>query len=173
MHCQQCHKNFASVRYAEVVDGEVVDQHLCRECMDRKQNDMESGFEFSKPSPFVRKDRDSLSKSTALFPLPSCKSCGTDLNTIKNSGMAGCPDCYRTFEEELTPTLSKTHLGMTHQGKVPTLDDTRARVRADLQTKRALLKSSLGAERYEEAAVLRDEIKALESGLSTSERGVE
>ena len=85
--------------------------------------------------------------------------------------MVGCADCYDAFAEELDTILMDIHAGLTHTGKIPHLDDSRTRVRADLQTKRALLKSSLGAERYEEAAVLRDEIKQLEKGLDAPRPG--
>jgi protein-arginine kinase activator protein McsA len=53
------------------------------------------------------------------------------------------------------------------------MDDARARLRADLQTKRALLRSVLRAENYEEAARLRDEIQSLETGLNMAESGAD
>lgn len=173
MHCQQCHKNFASIRYAEVVDGQVIDQHLCRECLDKKQNHKDAGFEFSRPAPFLRREKDAAGRGSALFPMPTCPSCDTDFPTIKNTGMVGCAECYTTFAEELEPILLDMHVGLTHVGKTPHIDDTRSRVRADLQAKRALLKSSLGAERYEEAAILRDEIRSLETGLGATPQGSE
>ena len=45
------------------------------------------------------------------------------------------------------------------------------RLRADLQTKRTLLRTLLRREKYEEAAVLRDEIQEMESGQSTAGAG--
>lgn len=171
MHCQQCHKNFASIRYAEVVDGQVMDQHLCSECLEKRKINQKPGFEFSKPSPFLRRDKDAGSRGSALFPMPVCSTCDTDLNTIRNTGMVGCADCYSAFRDQLESVLVELHGATTHGGKVPRVDDARARVRQDLETKRALLKRSLRAERYEEAALLRDEIKALEGGLITTDRG--
>ena len=52
-------------------------------------------------------------------------------------------------------------------------DDARARVRSELQSKRALLKTALNLENYEEAASLRDEIRSLETGLVASEAGAD
>ena len=59
------------------------------------------------------------------------------------------------------------------QGKVARLDYARARLRADLQAKRTLLRTVLQAEKYEEAARLRDEIRSLETGLYVSETGAD
>ena len=173
MHCQQCHKNFASIRYAEVVDGQVMDQHLCSECLEKRKFAQKPGFEFTKPAPFMRREKESMGRGTALFPMPVCPSCDRDINTIKNSGLVGCADCYVFFRNELTPLLVDMHGSAEHHGKVPKLDDARARVRQDLETKRALLKRSLRAERYEEAALLRDEIKAIEGGLISSDKGLD
>lgn len=173
MHCQNCHKNFASIRYAEVVDGEVVDQHLCRECLDEKQNNQHAGFEFTKPSPFIRRDKESARHATSHYKVMGCSTCTTNLQSIIDTTEVGCSQCYETFSTQIDTILEGIHEGLSHTGKIPRQDDLRAKTRADLQTKRALLKTSLSAERYEEAAVLRDEIKQLETGLSTALQGGE
>ena len=174
MQCQSCHKNIASVRYAEIVDGEVIEQHICQECVQTKQDHTSAGFEFATPSPFMRKDNRSIlstGRSAAQRRTQSCKSCATVLNTITTTGKVGCSTCYDSFPSTIDTILEGLHIGLTHTGKVPHLDDARARTRADLKAKRTLLKSSLSAERYEEAATLRDEIRALEHGLSTATQG--
>jgi protein arginine kinase activator len=168
MHCQKCHKNFASIRYAEVVDGEVIDQHLCRECLDQKQTNQNAGFEFTKPSPFIRRDKESIRSATSHFKAIGCSTCSTNLQSIIDAGEVGCSQCYDTFSTHIDSILEGMHEGLAHTGKIPRQDNLRAKTRADLQTKRALLKTSLTVERYEEAAVLRDEIKELEAGLSTA-----
>ena len=174
MQCQSCHKNIASVRYAEVVDGEVIEQRICQECVKNKQDHTNAGFEFAKPAPFVRKDRFSggpMGRSPTQRRNQSCQSCATDLNTVMTTGKVGCSSCYDSFSSSIDTLLGDLHGALTHNGKVPHMDDARARARADLQAKRALLKTSLTAERYEEAATLRDEIHALEQGLSTAAQG--
>ena len=85
MQCQSCHKNIASVRYAEIVDGEVIEQHICQECVKNKQDPTNSGFEFAKPSPFTRQEKyplSSLGRSQAQRRAQTCQTCSTDLNTI-------------------------------------------------------------------------------------------
>lgn len=172
MLCQNCHKNLASIRYAEVVDGEVKDLHLCKDCMDERQNSAESGFEFSSPAPFLGKQKPTQ-ESEEIVETASCTSCVTELRSIRETGKVGCSACYDAFPAELEAILEGIHVGLTHKGKIPRMDDARARLRADLQTKRSLLKTSLSTENYEEAATLRDEIRALESGLGAGEGGVD
>jgi protein-arginine kinase activator protein McsA len=64
--------------------------------------------------------------------------------------------------------LTALHGNTQHAGKTSKMDDMRTRLRADLQTKRALLRSALETERYEEAAALRDGIRELETVLGAS-----
>ena len=99
----------------------------------------------------------------------SCSSCNTNLQIIISTGEIGCSQCYDSFPTQIDEYLKGTDETLPlYTGKVPRQDNLRAKARADLQTKRALLKTSLSAERYEEAAILRDEIKQIEAGLNTS-----
>ena len=172
MLCQSCHKNLASVRYAEVVDGKVSDLHLCQECLTKRNEDVTPGFEFSSPSPFLRQ-KGSGTRPEIGESHQTCTSCTTTLHGIMDSGMVGCAVCYETFPAELESLLEGIHVALAYRGKVPRLDDARARVRADLQSKRTLMKTALNIENYEEAASLRDEIRALEIGLGASEAGAD
>jgi protein arginine kinase activator len=95
------------------------------------------------------------------------------LNTIIEKARVGCPACFSHFGGQIESTLEGLHRGLQHLGKSGRMDDARARLRADLQTKRALLRSVLRAENYEEAARLRDEIQSLETGLNMAESGAD
>ncbi len=172
MLCQNCHKNLASVRYAEVVDGKVSDLHLCQDCLAAREESVSSGFEFSTPSPFARKKKDAAVAEPSAEGR-SCTACSTSLQGIMQTGTVGCSVCYETFPAELEGLLEGIHIALTHRGKIPRLDDVRVRVRSELQSKRALLKTALSMENYEEAATLRDEIRALEIGLGASEAGAD
>lgn len=172
MLCQNCHKNLASGRYAEVVDGQVSDLRLCQDCLAEREGSASTGFEFSTPSPFPRKNKDAPVEQTEDDGR-SCTACSTSLTGIMETGKVGCSACYDTFSVELEGLMEGIHIALTHRGKVPRLDDARVRVRSELQSKRALLKTALSMENYEEAAILRDEIRALEVGLGASEAGVD
>ncbi|MBI5095577.1 MAG: UvrB/UvrC motif-containing protein [Candidatus Hydrogenedentes bacterium] len=163
MLCQMCHKNLSTVRYAEVVSGKVTDVHLCADCLARYQQNESTGFGLAAgtiPSPMS-----SPPSFDTVIPSRACPSCGTDMTEVLNRGRAGCSVCYESFGEQLDPVLRGLHFALVHRGKIPRQTDSRARARADLQKKRALLRSSLKLENYEEAASLRDEIKTLEESL--------
>lgn len=172
MLCQKCHKNLASVRYAEVVDGKVTNLRLCQECLTSQQENVQTGFELTEAPPFVRQSRPS-SLSQAATSTETCTTCSTDLKSIVEFGKVGCSSCYETFPAQLESLLEGIHIALTHRGKVPHLDDARARVRSELQSKRALMKTALSMENYEDAAALRDEIRSLETGLGASESGAD
>lgn len=170
MLCQKCHRNLATVRYAEVVDGQVSDQHLCAACMAALQD---QGFKLDGPAPTVHwPARDDESAEDVKLQA-SCSSCGMALNDMLRLDRAGCPDCYAQFWDVLAPRLGNLHPGLRHHGKSTHIDDRRLKLREDLQSKRSLLRRALESEDYEEAAHLRDEINCLETGLAVSESGAD
>jgi len=165
MLCRKCHKNLATVRYAEVVDGKVVDLYLCPECLSSYQDQGAQGFELSGPVPSPRRHHHiSQAESESLFS-GSCPQCGTQFVAVMQAGMVGCSQCYGAFGDKMESLLEGIHMGMRHRGKTPALEDAQVKLHADLQTKRALLRSALSAENYEDAAKLRDAIKDLETRL--------
>jgi len=175
MLCQNCHKNLATVPYSEVVDGKVTSLQLCQECVVQRQNGTDAGFQFAKPAQFSRNKGRPTSDITPepVEARKSCVACNTTLKQIVDTGRVGCSSCYETFPAQLESLLEGIHIALAHRGKVPRLNNARARVRTELQSKRALLKTALNMENYEEAAALRDESKVLESGLGASEAGVD
>lgn len=175
MLCQKCHKKLGSVRYSEVVDGKVTDMLLCQDCLAKLQEDRQTGFELSTPTAFTGRPvvAGGGVRKRAPKAKERCKACDTDLNSVLETGMVGCVTCYETFSAHTESLLEGIQLALAHRGKVPRLDDARARVRSELQSKRALLKTALSMENYEEAASLRDEIRTLEAGLGASEAGVD
>ena len=172
MLCQKCHKNSATVRYAEVVDGKVADLHLCADCLNKHQDQADKGFELSgPPSPMGSGVSRIVLETDVQAEFQTCAVCETSLAAVLKSGKVGCVDCFESFGSQMTAVLEGLHGSTVHRGKRPRVDDARERVRADLQTKRSLLRSALDAENYEEAATLRDDIRTLESGLRASELG--
>jgi protein arginine kinase activator len=163
MICQKCHKNLATARYAEVVDGKVTDLHLCGECMRRYQDNDVTGFELS--GPVSRNTAPAPPQDPPVINVRTCRQCGTSLRDLMRLGRVGCPACYESFAEQLDPLLRGLHTSIRHRGKSPRIDDARERLRAELQGKRALLRSALKLENYEEAAVLRDNVRSLEDEL--------
>lgn len=173
MLCQKCHKNLATVRYAEVVDGKVRDLHLCPDCLTKQQETAGPGFELAGPAPASKPTARPRPERPRLKSPRTCKSCGAHLIKVLDSGRVGCGECYRVFSEDIEPMLAALHGNTTHRGKSMHVadaasGDVRARVRSDLQTKRSLLRSALETENYEDAAALRDDIRQLELVIGAS-----
>lgn len=165
MLCQNCHKNLATARYAEVVDGKVTDLHLCPACLKARQEDTSAGFELSGPVKPARSAASLYPKDDDSVLVRVCRTCGARLLNILDSGKVECSQCYSSFAEALQPMLTDLHGATRHVGKSPQIDDRRAALRAHLKTKRNLLRNAVREESYEEAAMLRDEIRGLEAEL--------
>jgi protein arginine kinase activator len=100
---------------------------------------------------------DAVESSTA------CPTCGLTWAQFQKRGLLGCANDYLLFEKQLTSLISSMHERHSqHIGKIPpqsTATDTVARARKiQLQTQ---LNSALQAERYEEAARLRDQLRQM------------
>jgi protein arginine kinase activator len=85
----------------------------------------------------------------------------------------GCENDYELFKEELTELLQKIHGSSRHVGKTPpeAADEAKrevehARREAELAKFRKELDDLVKAEKYEEAAKLRDKIREAEGKKS-------
>lgn len=168
MLCERCHKDLATLRYSEVIDGKAIVKNLCQTCLERLQGDAGIGFEMFGAAPTPSQEFFKRESSDTVPRYLVCRTCGTVLSEALKSGRLGCGGCYETFLEELEPVLHGLHPALRHRGKAPHRDESRESQRMDLQTKRALLRSALKTENYEEAAILRDSIKDLEAGLGVT-----
>lgn len=169
MICNRCKQNVATVKFTEVVDGQAVQHHLCRDCYEACRNDA-TGFSVEVPKP-SQQTKKRVSAGAHREAMARCLSCGTSLNHILESADVGCANCYVTFGQEIESMLEAFHCSLVHRGKSFVFDDERTRISLELQSKRLLLRNMLKAEKYEEAACLRDEIAALElqaQGLSAA-----
>ncbi len=52
-----------------------------------------------------------------------CPTCKTSLSSFYNTGMLGCPACYKAFEKEIELALKKIQGKTFHVGKKPTVDE--------------------------------------------------
>ena len=97
-----------------------------------------------------------------------CPRCGFTQADFKKAGRLGCPDCYKTFAEALEGLLKTMHKGTRHIGKVP----ESLRQSRDLTDRVKVLEKRLGkaieSEDFEEAAILRDEIKQARARITSS-----
>lgn len=167
MLCQKCHKNLATMRYAEVVSGKVSEMQLCADCLNRMQEETASGFELSGVAAAKTKNK-AVAEPPAEPKMLNrvCRICGADLKEAIQQNRVGCSACYDALGDSLEQVLRGFHVGQRHRGKEPHISDSRKIARSELHSLRALLRSSLKSENYEEAAKLRDRIRTLEISMS-------
>lgn len=91
-----------------------------------------------------------------------CPQCGFTFEDFQKVRRFGCGNCYEVFSEELGVMLRGMHKGANHIGKVPEgLMESHYRQQR-LEELRAKLDEAIASESYEDAAELRDEIRALD-----------
>jgi protein arginine kinase activator len=152
--CNLCSKP-ATVHLTQIVNNQIHKLDLCEECAAAKGVTDPSGFSLAD---LLIKSSGIPGEGTSTGTQLVCEHCGFTQADFKKHGRFGCPACYERFRPILEPVLANMHKGMTHLGKVP----ARSLERKSLLERVALLEKQLHdaikAERYEDAARLRDEI---------------
>ncbi len=175
--CQLC-DNEATVHEVMVKNGVRMERHLCEACAQKHGlatqpiNELISKYIISGNTP-------ALAKPAPPAEPDCCPGCEQTFNQFKQSGLLGCPECYRTFESQLTPLIERAHSGTSqHVGKQPkrllstaaagrtsvdavlgTAEERAKRLRAVRQQ----LDEAVQTEQYERAAKLRDELRKLQT----------
>lgn len=177
MICERCHKRMATLKYTEVVKGKARLRNICGECMGQLGEDPSLGFELTgAPAARIPVQGTAYFRAEELMKdQRECRGCAMPLEQTITTGRVGCADCYTSFRDPLDAVIRAIHFSPEHRGKTPPSAgpeaDARTRCREELRTKRALLRSALKLENFEEAAVLRDEIQNLEVELGASTVG--
>jgi len=84
----------------------------------------------------------------------ACPNCRTTLRQLHQSSLLGCAECYRYFREPLQATVHRLQGASCHRGRRPRGADG-----ADLKE---MLEAAVSEQRFEDAAQLRDRIRALQ-----------
>ena len=92
-------------------------------------------------------------------PAQRCPVCGFTQADFKKTGRLGCSECYVTFAEGLESLLKTMHKGTRHVGKVPRGLRDEQDYQEKLKSLQKQLEVAIRAEDFEQAALLRDEIK--------------
>ena len=76
----------------------------------------------------------------------------------------GCSDCYDVFSQDVEKILSRIQPDINHKGKIAGVKGEQIQKANKIKDLKEKLKRAVLEERYEEAAKLRDEIKAYTDG---------
>lgn len=174
MLCQECGHNQANVFITKFVNGKKTELHLCEQCA-RQKDDFDFSFEpqFSLHNFFSSLLHDGMFESREKIAAGKlqCPNCGLTFAQFRQIGRLGCSECYPTFREELYPLLRRIHGNTSHTGKIPGRAGSTVKARRELTQLKSLLQQAVQGEHFEEAARLRDRIRAMEQELTGREDG--
>ncbi len=166
MTCDLCGEREATVHLTEVINDETRELHLCQACAQEKGSaaaesfglaDLLAGLADFGVKPEV--------EGRAPAGQAACPRCGMRYEDFRKSGRLGCGGCYESFQRFLSPLLKKIHGSTRHVGQAPP-EKQKAKLAApkeELDQLRERLKGAVAGEAFEEAARLRDRIRALEA----------
>jgi protein arginine kinase activator len=163
MLCCICKQREATVHLTQIAGDKMQKVDLCEECAKTKGVNDPTGFSLADLLLGLGASQE-IEQSAGGVEL-KCPRCGFTQADFKKAGRLGCPDCYKTFADGLETLLKSMHKGTRHVGKVPeSLRHTR-----DLSDRLMALQKKLNKaiedENFEQAALLRDEIKTMSAQL--------
>jgi protein arginine kinase activator len=159
MQCCVCKEKPATVHLTQIVGDKMQKLDMCGDCAKAKGIDDPTSFAMADLMLGLGASQELESAGGGVE--LKCPRCGFTQADFKKSGRLGCPACYRTFAEGLEGLLKTMHKGTHHAGKSPeALRKTRENTDRLKQLQKKLSKA-IDEEHFEEAAALRDEIKAL------------
>lgn len=168
MLCRECQRQEANVHIIKIVDGKKTELYLCERCACTTE-ELDFSFEpqFSLHKLFSSLLEQSLLGSRKALPSgkTQCSGCGLTFAQFSQVGRFGCSECIAAFEEKLRPLLRRIHASCSHTGKVPLRDQKRVKFLRELEQLKEILNCKIQDEEFEEAALLRDQIRVKEKEI--------
>ena len=157
MLCEKCGKNTATTHIKTVINGNVTEMNLCGYCAAKEgYTDFSKGSLSALLSSMLATGVEGAGK----LQVSRCNFCGASFAQIAERGKVGCANCYKEFKNELLPYFKRIHGSVQHGGKNPV--STKLTVKPEKPSVEGLkiqLAELVAAEKFEEAAILRDKIK--------------
>lgn len=174
MLCPECGSRPATFHFTKVVNGQKAEFHLCEVCAQEKGENIpvfENGFSFHQLLSGLLNIEITPSQGNAeleIQPQIRCDSCGLTYNQFGKVGRFGCANCYSTFRERLTPLFRRVHGNTVHRGKIPERTKGELKLVRELERLKEELSLKVAQENFEDAAVLRDQIRTLSEQIEKS-----
>lgn len=160
MICPRCLKREATVHISRNVNGKKEEFNVCSNCA------KEMGFFSNSDLLFNIGDFMSGFMGKGISPSLSeekiCPSCGMSISELAKTSKLGCSKCYDFFDSYLEPVMKRIHGNSRHVGKLPENSDENFKKQRRISSLKEELKAAVAREDFEQAALLRDNIKELE-----------
>lgn len=163
MLCCVCKEKEATVHLTQIAGDKMQKVDLCEECAKQKGVNDPAGFSLADLllGLGASQEIDQAAGGNEL----RCPKCGFTQADFKKAGRLGCAECYTTFAEGLEGLLKTMHSGIRHVGKVPLALQQSRDLAERLKTLQKKLAKAVEDENFEQAALLRDEIKQTSAKL--------
>lgn len=156
MICDHCHERPATIVISNNVDDKTEKVYLCEICASENEAYIAQNNPFQQFMGAVFEQ-----KSTPTEKTIQCPNCGMSIEEFKKNSKIGCYTCYHTFDGYLNSIFKQIHGNTRHSGKRPGNLDKKIRLINEINSMQIELKQALAIEDYEQAAKLRDAIKAM------------
>ncbi len=154
MLCEKCKKRNATVLYKQTINGVSEQIALCADCANQ--------FSFGSFGGDFNFFGTMFDKRPKSAPDQVCTLCGSTYEQIAREGKVGCAKCYEIFADRLRPSIERIHGNSRHVGRKPKGAVERDQKEEQLKALRKELSNAVAEENFEQAAKLRDQIRALE-----------
>lgn len=170
MECQECHQRSATLHFTQIVHGNKQEVSVCEECAQEKgymtYPTEESHSLHNLLAGLLSFDSVQIgSHSDHMFKQPQsikCPTCELTFSEFKRTGKFGCATCYQAFSSRLNTIIRRVQNGNTkHYGKIPKRQGGSLHIKKQIKSYQLQLQQLIESESFEEAAVVRDQIKEL------------
>ena len=175
MMCEDCGMNPAVFHFVTIRNEERTERNLCPACMAKYKKQL-PGIDIKNLAGILNNliegkhgGKEEIDPETAAI---TCEQCGMTYGEFKKGGMVGCAKCYGAFREPMTALLQRIHGNTQHAGRIPGGVHSGTSIRMNIDRLKQQLQKAVAAEEYEQAARLRDAIRALTAQLEQREKSI-
>ena len=177
MMCEDCGIRPAKFHLMTIINGDRVERNLCPACMAKHQKQI-PGIDFSNLAGILnsilenKANPQEQAEQDARYEGLACEQCGMTYAEFQKCGMLGCANCYQAFKTPMTALLQRVHGNTQHAGRVPGGVHSGTSIRLNIDRLKQKLQRAIADEEYEQAAKLRDAIRALTIQLERKETDI-
>lgn len=173
--CENCHLNEAEVKVAVKGKDGIQEKWVCTTCAKgnnpwtqdsqvEQQDDIEGAFVVKQILQHLAAKHGINFDEITIKEAKRCPTCQMSLRDIAHVGKFGCAQCYDTFKEDIVDIVRRVQGGQfEHTGKTPHSSHKKLALKKQIEEKNNYLTHLIEEQNFEEAAVVRDEIKALKA----------
>ena len=164
MMCEECGIRQAKFHLMKIVNDERTERNLCAVCMAKYQKQL-PGIDLTNLAGILNNilenqeppemQADDESETSAEF---------------RKSGAVGCANCYKAFHAPIERIFKRVQAGNQHSGRIPEGVRSGASIRMNIDRLKQRMQKAIQDEEFEQAAKLRDAIRALSAQLAERER---